>query len=46
MSLVSLQTSDAEGEQMTRWTLSIMGVVTFVGISLTASSTMAVMMTG
>jgi plastocyanin len=41
MSLVSLQTSDAEEDQMKHWTLSMMGVVTFVGISLTASSAMA-----
>jgi len=41
MSLMSLQTSDAEEDQMKRWTLSIMGVVTFVGIGLTASSAMA-----
>ena len=41
MSLVSLQTSDAEEDQMKRWTLSIMGVVTLVGIGLTASSARA-----
>ena len=41
MSLVSLQTSDAEKDQMKRWTLSIMGVVTLVGIGLTVSSAMA-----
>jgi len=38
---VSLQTSDAEKDQMKRWTLSIMGVVTLVGIGLTVSSAMA-----
>jgi len=41
MSLVRLQTSDAEEDQMKRWTLSIMGVVTLVGIGLTVSSAMA-----
>jgi hypothetical protein len=41
MGFVCLKTSNAEKDQMKRWTLSMMGIVTLVGIGLTASSTRA-----